>query len=36
MDDVNKHLVSRKDNKNKETVITKKEQEILDYDWLDS
>ena len=36
MDDVNKHLVSRKDNKNNDKVITKKEQEILDYDWLDS
>ena len=35
MDDVNKHIRSRRDDKNKDKVITKKEQDILDYDWLD-
>lgn len=35
MDDVNKHVTNRKE-KNKDKVITKKEQELLDYDWLDS
>ena len=36
MDDVNAHLASRRDKKRKDSVITKKEQEALDYDWLDS
>ena len=35
MDDVNKHIRSRREDKNKDKVITKKEQDILDYDWLD-
>lgn len=36
MDDVNTHLASRRDKKRKDSIITKKEQEALDYDWLDS
>ena len=36
MDDVNNYLKNRKDSKNKNKEISKKEQEILDYDWLDS
>ena len=35
MDDVNKHIRSRREDKNKDKVISKKEQDILDYDWLD-
>ena len=35
MDDVNAHLIRRRDEK-KDKVITKKEQDIADYDWLDS
>lgn len=35
MDDVNAHLIKRRDEK-KDKVITKKEQDIADYDWLDS
>ena len=36
MDDVNAHLASRREKKRQDSVITKKEQEALDYDWLDS
>lgn len=36
MDDVNKHIRNRREEKNKDKVISKKEQEILDYDWLDA
>ena len=35
MDDVNAHLIRRRDEK-KDKVVTKKEQDIADYDWLDS
>ena len=35
MDDVNKHIRGRREDKNKDKIITKKEQDILDYDWLD-
>jgi len=35
MNDVKKHLQSRREDKNKEKVISKKERAILDYDWLD-
>ena len=35
MDDVNAYMKNRRENKSKEKVIGKKEQEILDYDWLD-
>ena len=34
MDDVNNHLKNRREEKNKDKVISKKEQEISDYDWL--
>lgn len=36
MDDVNKHITSRREEKSKETIVTKKVQDILDYDWLNS
>ena len=35
MDDVNNYLKNRKEEKNKNKEISDKEQEILDYDWLD-
>lgn len=35
MDDVNNHIKNRRSEKSKDKVVTKKEQEILDYDWLD-
>lgn len=35
MDDVNNYLKNRKEEKDKNKEISKKEQEILDYDWLD-
>ena len=35
MDDVNNYLKNRKEEKGKDKEISKKEQEILDYDWLD-
>ena len=35
MEQVNSHLLKRRDDK-KDKVITKKEQDIADYDWLDS
>lgn len=34
MDDVSNHMKNRRDEKSKDKVITKKEQEIVDYDWL--
>ena len=34
MDDVNKHLISRRENKSKNESISKKEQEVADYDWV--
>lgn len=36
MDDVNQYLKTRRDAKNKDKVISKKEQEISDFDWLDA
>ena len=36
MKDVDDHLASRREKKKKDSIITKKEQEALDYDWLDS
>lgn len=35
MKDVDNHLKMRRESKSKNSVITKKEQDILDYDWLD-
>ena len=35
MDDVNNYLKNRKEENGKDKEISKKEQEILDYDWLD-
>lgn len=35
MDEVNSYLKNRRDEYNKEKEISKKEQEISDYDWLD-
>ena len=35
MEDVNTHIRSRREEKDKDKVISKKEQDILDYDWLD-
>lgn len=35
MDDVNNHLMNRREEKSKDKKISKKEEEILDYDWLD-
>lgn len=34
MDDVNKHLMSRRESKSKNESISKKEQEVADYDWI--
>ena len=36
MNDVNAHLINKREAKSKDKVISKKEQDILDYDWLDS
>ena len=36
MNDVNAHIINRREEKSKDKVISKKEQDILDYDWLDS
>lgn len=36
MDDVNKHMKSRREEKSKDKVIQKKEQEIVDFDWLNN
>lgn len=36
MDDVNAYMKNRREAKSKDKEINKKEQEILDYDWLDS
>ena len=36
MDDVNKHMKSRREEKFKDKEVSKKEETILDYDWLDS
>ena len=36
MDDVNKHMKSRREEKYKDKDISKKEEAILDYDWLDA
>ena len=35
MDEVNTYMKNNRKEKNKDKVISKKEQEILDYDWLD-
>ncbi len=35
MDDVTNHLNNRREEKSKKKEVSKKEQEILDYDWLD-
>ncbi len=35
MNDVNNYMKNRKDNKSKDKEISKREQEIADYDWLD-
>ena len=34
MDDVNKHLISRREKKSSNESISKKEQEVADYDWV--
>ena len=34
MEDVNKHLMSRRENKSRTESISKKEQEVADYDWV--
>lgn len=34
MEDVNKHLMSRRENKSKNESINLKEQEVADYDWV--
>ncbi len=34
MDDVNSYIKNRREEKNKDKVTSKKEQEILEYDWL--
>ena len=34
MDDVNKHLKSRREKKSSNESISKKEQEVADYDWV--
>ena len=34
IDDVNKHLMSRRESKSKNESISKKEQEVADYDWI--
>lgn len=36
MDDVTNHMRNRREEKAKDKVITKKEQEIVDFDWLNS
>ena len=36
MEQVNKHVTNRKVKNNNDNTITKNEQELLDYDWLDS
>lgn len=36
MDDVKKHMRNRREEKSKDKELSKKEQEILDYDWLDA
>ena len=35
MDDVKNHMDNRRTTKEKSKEVSKKEQEILDYDWLD-
>ena len=35
MDDVTNHINNRREERSKKKEVTKKEQEILDYDWLD-
>ena len=34
MDDVNKHLMSRREKKSKSESVNLKEQEVADYDWV--
>ena len=34
MDDVSKHLMSRRESKSSNESISKKEQEVADYDWV--
>ena len=36
MDDVSKHLMSRRENKSNNESISKTEQEVADYDWVNS
>lgn len=36
MDDVNKYMKSRRDEKSKDKVASKKASDVLDYDWIDS
>lgn len=36
IEDVNKHLKNRREEKSKNIVVEEKEQKILDYDWLDN
>lgn len=36
MDDVNNYMRNRREEKSKDKAITKKEQEIVDFDWLNS
>ena len=36
MDDVSNYMMSRRDDKSKDKVISKKEQEIVDFDWLNN
>ena len=35
MDEVNSYIKNRYNEKSKDKVVSKKEQEISDYDWLD-
>ena len=36
MDDVNKYMKTRRDEKSKDKVASKKASDVLDYDWIDS
>ena len=36
MDDVNKHMRSRREEQSKDKIVSKKASEVLDYDWIDN
>ena len=36
MDDVNKHMRSRREEQSKDKIVSKKASEVLDYDWTDN